>query len=566
MSNNPIILEQFLEADRTTKHASANPSEHFEIFCADQILKDYELANDEIKAGIVGSSRDGGIDAVYTFLDRTLVHEDSDFASYKRGVAIELIFIQAKTSDSFSESTIDKFQASSCDLLDLAKDLKTLESVYNHELISAMARFRTAYKRLVTRFPKLTIKYYYASKGDRPHPNVERKANTLKERVNSLLSDASVEVEFLGAKNLLDLARKQASSSYNLEIAEAPISAKGDVAFVCIARLDAYRKFISDEKGNLHRNIFEANVRDYQGRSEVNEAIAKTLISSVEDFWWLNNGVTILCSKATHSSKVLTIENPEVVNGLQTSRELHNFFSTPRPKEDSRHILVRVIRPASPESRDQIIKATNSQTTIPTASLRSTDKIHRDIEDYFRSIGLFYDRRKNFYKNSGESADKIISIPYLAQSVMAIALQRPDTARARPSSLLKKDDEYKKVFSEKYPIELYEKTVATMRGVDSLFRARQFENIREQLANLHYYVGLDLVVSVIGKLKPTIQEIANLDLTRITEENFRISYSRVHQLYDELGATDQIAKGSALLSKWIKHMEASAPKKLFAQK
>ena len=155
---------------------------------------------------------------------------------------------------------------------------------------------------------------------------------------------------------------------------------------------------------------------------------------------------------------------------------------------------------------------------------------------------------------------------------MAIALQRPDTARARPSSLLKKDDEYKKVFSEKYPIELYEKTVATMRVVDSLFRANQFENIREHLANLHYYVGLDLVVSAIGKLKPTIQEIANLDLTRITEENFRISYSRVHHLYDELdelGATDQIAKGSALLSKWIKYMkasEASTSKKLFAQK
>ena len=140
MSNNPsIILDQFLEADRSTKHASANANEHFEIFCADQILKDYELTNDEIKAGIDGNSGDGGIDAIYIFLDRTLVHEDSDFAGYKRGVAIELIFIQAKTSNSFSESAIEKFQASSDDLLDLSKDLKKLATVYNHDLISAMA-------------------------------------------------------------------------------------------------------------------------------------------------------------------------------------------------------------------------------------------------------------------------------------------------------------------------------------------------------------------------------------------------------------------------------------------
>ena len=59
----------------------------------------------------------------------------------------------------------------------------------------------------------------------------------------------------------------------------------------------------------------------------------------------------------------------------------------------------------------------------------ATDKIQRDIEDYLKSRGLFYDRRKNFYKNSGKPRDVIIDIPYLAQAVMAILLRRPDTAR-----------------------------------------------------------------------------------------------------------------------------------------
>ena len=91
----------------------------------------------------------------------------------------------------------------------------------------------------------------------------------------------------------------------------------------------------------------------------MNDAIARTLgeTTKVEDFWWLNNGVTILCSKATHSGKILTIENPEIVNGLQTSRELHNFSCTPPPEDDGRNILIRVIQPSSPESRDRIIKA-----------------------------------------------------------------------------------------------------------------------------------------------------------------------------------------------------------------
>jgi AIPR protein len=84
-----------------------------------------------------------------------------------------------------------------------------------------------------------------------------------------------------------------------------------------------------------------------------------------------------------------------------------------------------VIVPEDPTSRDRVIKATNSQTSIPPASLRATDKIHRDIEEYLKPMGLYYDRRKNFYKNEGLQVDKIVGMPYLAQAVMAIALRRP---------------------------------------------------------------------------------------------------------------------------------------------
>lgn len=549
-NNDVIILDKFLESDRAEKHPATQESEHFELFCADQILKDYEISNEELKAGVVGSSDDGGIDAMYVFLNRDLVHEDTQVTGYKRGVLIELFFIQAKTSPSFSESAIDKFQASTQDLLDLSQDLKKLRKIYNHDVLAATRRFREAYRELVTRVPTLSIKYYYASKGDEPHPKVQRKAGILKDKVRSLLSDASVDVVFLGAKRLLELARRQPSISHKLQIAEAPIASR-DSAFVCLASLDAYREFISDDQGNLRRNIFEANVRDYQGTNEVNDAIAKTLEEKdhVEDFFWLNNGVTILCTKATHSSKTLTIENPEIVNGLQTSRELQTFFSTPRP-DDVRNILVRVIQPSSPESRDRIIKATNSQTTIPTASLRSTEKIHRDIEDFFRSRGLFYDRRKNFYKNEGKPAEKIISIPYLAQSIMAIALQRPDSARARPSSLLKKDEEYRKVFSEQHPIQLYEKTVEIMRRVDTFLRSNSILE-REHQANLRYYIGLDVVVLVIGHSKPSMDAIAELDVaTKITDERIATSVIRLKAIYDKLGASDQVAKGAILLSQW----------------
>jgi hypothetical protein len=59
------------------------------------------------------------------------------------------------------------------------------------------------------------------------------------------------------------------------------------------------------------------NVRDYQGNTEVNQKIRDTLAdTSCEDFWWLNNGISVLCTHATVSGKTLAIENAEVVNGL----------------------------------------------------------------------------------------------------------------------------------------------------------------------------------------------------------------------------------------------------------
>ncbi len=550
-SNDVIILDKFLDTDRTSKYPGVGASAHFELFSADQILKDYDLNTDELKSGIVGASDDGGIDAIYIFLNRDLVQEDTDFETYKRGVAIELFFIQAKTSEAFSESAIDKLHAATDDLLDLSKDLSKLTKVYNKNVLASASLFRQAYEALVTRLPKLAIRYFYASKGDAPHPKVTRKAEILKQKVHEHLSDAVVEFHFLGAKELLGLARRQPSTSYKLKIAEAPITSKG-FAFVSIATIDSYFDFITDEKGDLRRNIFEANVRDYQGANEVNEAIAETLRenATAEDFWWLNNGVTILCSKATHSGKVLTIENPEIVNGLQTSRELYNYFESRNIESDPRHVLVRVIVPSSPESRDRIIKATNSQTTIPTASLRSTEKIHRDIEDYFRSRGFFYDRRKNYYRNEGKPTDKIISIPYLAQAVMAIALQRPDSARARPSSLLKKDDEYRKVFSDKYPIQVYEKCAVVMKCVDTFVKNPVSQLEREHQTNLKYYLALDAVVSALGRQRPGVQQIAEMDVGKLDDSLLSTSLSRVKVIYDRLGASDQAAKGPDLLAEW----------------
>lgn len=546
-SNDAIILEKILEVRYAEIGTGLDAPTFFELFVAEQVLKDFDLSYDELRAGRVGGGGNGGIDAIYLFANGDLVQEDSDLSSLKRQVAIDLVIVQAKAQPGFSEGALDKLQAVTADLLNLSADHQALASVYNAELLSSMIRFKEAYEALAARFPKLRIAYYYATKGDQPHPNVERKVGKLRELVAQRFSASEFSFQFLGAKELLERARQAPRVAHLLKLSENPISSTGAVGFVCLVKLRDFFDFITDEKGTLRRGIFEANVRDYQGTNEVNEGIQGSLRDARRDeFWWLNNGVTILASQATLSGKTLTIEDPQIVNGLQTSTEMFNYFSASNTLGDERSLLVRVVVPAAPESRDRIIKATNSQTPMPVASLRATEKIHRDIEEYLRPFGLFYDRRKNYFKNEGKPIEKIISISQMAQSVMAIALQRPNSARGRPSSLLKRDEDYATVFNQEYPIGLYLLCPLVMKRVENVLRVDDRLDLKDR-NNVRFHMAMVAAALVSHNEAPSPSQVAALQIDGFTDAILQEALGIAVDRYRSLGATDQVSKGPELV-------------------
>jgi hypothetical protein len=472
-NNDQIILDQILEQQRTQRSPSASKSTFFETYVVEQVLKDADLSDEEIESGLVGDGGDGGIDGIYIFANGDLLREDFDVSTLKKNITLEIVIIQSKTSASFDEEALNRFVAVSNDLFDLSKNIDRFKSVYNEGVRSAVTNFRAVYKELAARFPSLHFRYVYASRGDSKsvHPNVARKTDILKNAIAKLFSAAQFSFDFLGASDLLALARRQPITTFDLQVSES-ISAQG--GYVALVKLAEFARFIRDDHGGLRKNLFDANVRDYQGTTQVNEEIQRSLhAKGQENFWWLNNGVTVIAAKAAQSGKTITIEDPQVVNGLQTSTEIFKYFSSANTEGEEREVMVRIIVPGKAESNDRIIKATNSQTSIPQASLRATDKVHRDIEEYLEPFGLFYDRRKNMHKNEGRSSEQIIGIPLIAQAIMSISMQRPDDARARPSSLLKRDDDYAKIFNPEHPIELYLVAGKLVKAVQSYLRARE---------------------------------------------------------------------------------------------
>lgn len=552
-TNDQIILEQIIKERCAESEDELSIAEYFEIYSASEILKDYDLTYDDITYGIVGNGGDGGIDSIYTFVNGEPLKEDTAVNSNQKKNHIELIVIQSKTSASFTEDAVIKFRESAQDLFNLANNPDDFSARYNAELIDKVKLFRDSYSKLAKTFPKIEIRYYYATQGDEVHPNVSGKVPKLQEDIAKMFGGADFSFNFVGASKLLEMTRNVPSTSRVLEVAESPIGTTAG-SYLCLVSLSKYFEFISDS-GSLVRSIFESNVRDYQGSVVVNTGIRKTLENKhSENFWYLNNGVTIITPKAVMAGKQLTIEDPQIVNGLQTSYEIYQHFSQLEDHAgDDRAVLVRVICEEDEEARDRIIRATNSQTSIPPASLRSSDDIHRNIEDFLKANGFYYDRKKNYYKNQGAPVSKIISIPYMAQSMMAITLQKPDSARARPSTLINSDTEYKKIFSLDKPIDMYLKTVQIMKAVESFLKPENcdFQLERKTITNIKFYVAMVVSIKLLGDKQDIENKLALLPNVDISEEILRESLELVLKEFNELGATDQVAKGSVLVGKLL---------------
>jgi hypothetical protein len=557
-SNDQIILDQILEQQRAERAPRLAANKYFELFVAEQLLKHYDLSYDEIEPGMVDGGGDGGIDGFFVFANGELVREDSDLSTLKRDVVIETVIFQAKMEASFREKALDTLAATLRDLFDLSQPLEKFTGAYNKELLAAAGLFRDTIGKLATRFPNYVFSLAYASKGIEIHPNVRRKADLIEGQVKSLFQGSACAMRFLTATDLLVLARETPRLSYQLEVTDASINTKGGV--VALVKLREFAKFIRDEKGDLRCSLFEANVRDYQGATQVNDEIRRTLADRwPEDFWWLNNGITIVAGrKPMQTGKTLTIEDPQIVNGLQTSREIFQYFKTANTDGEDREILVRVISPETPESRDRVIKATNSQNPISPASLRATDKIQRDIEQYLRSFGLYYDRRKNFYKNEGKPIDKIISIPAMAQALMAVVLQKPGTARARPSSLLKKDEDYEKVFSGDFPIEVFRAAIELSRLADGHLRTDATLSPEDRV-NLKFYVAMYVAALACGVARPKPDQIAKLAGATIEKAVIDQAITDVKCVYQQLGGTALAAKGGEFGERLISMLSAAIP-------
>lgn len=547
-SNSQILMNDLIEQDFNENGQFDSKNSFFEFFAAEQVLKTYGFDSDEINRGLVGQGNDGGCDSLY-ILNNGLLLNDVEDIKLPKCSELEFIIIQSKLETKISEDVIMKWKTVCENLLPFDCDNKTFSKRYCPQVLDIFSQFRTIVRNNVRNQIKIKFSFYYVSLGDDIHINVKQQSEELKNKLLNLFPNSESLITFITSEKLQELYNLPTDRIIDINFLEQPISSGINKNYIALVKLSDYFKLITDSNGNLDNFFFDANVRDFQGENGVNTCINNTLSSSSDiDFWWLNNGVTILAKDITPiTNRSYSIQNPKIVNGLQTSTVIYNYFSKNIDKlaTENRSILVRFIVPKDEEVRDAIIFATNNQTNIPKSSLRVTDPIHTTIELYLKNKGLYYDRRKNYYKNQGKKATEIISVSFLAQCLISIILKKPDYARARPSTLLTDDDTYNKLYNETNPIEAYYNVARIGKSVQNNIWQKTLASPEK---NDILFCSVYLVTAkILNKKKISFIDLKSIDLSLLTDNLINSCVDTVYNIYSKNGSTGKFSKSSVFI-------------------
>lgn len=524
-SNDLHLLDARLEARRVEIAATMSPDAFFTLFITELVLRRYQLGLPAIRAGIVDGAGDMGIDAFYVFVNGQLVTAGMDGRGVGQPPEIEVHIFQTKKSMRFSEEALEKIQIHLPELLDLDRDEVKLAGQTNPHLLDASRLFLKCCTDLAHYSPRFKFHIHYASRADVIHPNTAARAAKLEAAVPELFSEASCRVQFYTPKDLLQLARLKDNVEKELIVAEGPLSSDSEKGqgYVCLVKLRQLYDFICEPgSDDLHFAIFDANVRDHYKASMVNNAIQSTLgDSGSPDFWWLNNGVTIIAPDVNYMGKRLFLRDPQIVNGLQTSNEIYKYFSE-GGNDPGRLVLVRLIRASDEGVRDAIIWATNNQNTLPPSALRATDPIQHNLEEYFANRGFTYDRRKNSYlRNAKGDVDRVISMEFMSQCMTACLLREPWRARGDVARILD-EETYSRIYAEDINLSTYMSALLLVRKIRQLLEAdSSFAASSRFIDDYLYHCATVATMLFSRQIRPNATEISRIDASRLTSESIR---------------------------------------------
>jgi hypothetical protein len=225
---------------------------------------------------------------------------------------------------------------------------------------------------------------------------------------------------------------------------------KGVVANIEVQSLLAALR--DEVTGSIKRHLFSDNIRVYLGDDGGynKEIITSALSDDNYLFWYLNNGITIVCDRVEYQKRtrgpVITLSGFQIVNGAQTCNALFNAHKIDPNKVSDVLLLVKIFESHRKDISNRVAITTNSQARINLRDLHANDDVQKKIERILLTHGLYYERKKN--QHIDYPANQRIDALKLGQIILSYELGEPDKAKTESDSIF--GHRYAAVFNERH--------------------------------------------------------------------------------------------------------------------
>lgn len=492
----------------------------FERLAIEELLKTYDLSSEQIDNGIVDGGDDGGIDGLFVFVNGNYISDKADYQLPRENAKLEIFIITCKHDNTYIMHPLESMDSSLSELLNFSISDTELARKHNTKILSKRRMIYDVYRKLASQDINPIINLYYISRGSTTNipQNIQCAGEKVKATCNSVFQGSRTTMTFWGTSEIITRMREKRNAPIEIHVQR---SLQQGSNYVILVNLCDYIKAVTDAERNLKRYLFNENVRDYLGPNNTNSHIMDTLNNDQSpDFWLLNNGVTILTSGANIFDDVITINDVQIVNGLQTTVTIYNYFQNGGKDFNSRKLLIKVIKPSSDEIGMEITKATNNQSAIPLYALHANDKIQKDIEDILYRNNYYYERRPMYYRNLGYSEDKIVTPLYLAGGYTSLILKLPHTASKLKSKFMDDKIQCEKVFSNSADIRIWPIIAMILKKTDRItetYRKIIKKSTEKYLKSVRYLVSFVTVARMLGKYSFGVNDIISMEIDSVSD-------------------------------------------------
>lgn len=441
-----------------------------------------------------------GIDGVAIVVnDRiiTTMDEADSIAKDNPDLDVKFVFIQSKTSDKFSGDEIGTFIYG----VKAFFEEESMRPKTNEKMEKMIAIKDLIYQKSIDMVKNPELDLYYVCCGKWDDNNGLQ--NRIDIEIKSLVESQNFSnVEFYKYdSDKISMAykelKKKVSRTFIMERRISFPDIKGaKQSFLGIVSCQQFISLLTDNDGKMLTNIFEDNVRDFQGYNPVNNEIRDT-IKDTEDqkrFALLNNGITIVAKKVDITGDNVEIYDYQIVNGCQTSYVL---FDNREMIKNGTYIIVKVIEVLTEELSDRVIYTTNRQTEVKSEAFTSTKHFHKELQDYYNALvgefGLYYERRsKQYDMQDNIRKANVVSLATQTASYVAMFLSEPQSTHRYYGEIL---NAYKnKLYLDTDALEPYYIAAYFNFFLDKLFKEGKIEK-KYRIFKFHLMLGMKILMT-----------------------------------------------------------------------